>query len=74
MPYVSTRDFLELARVIAGAKVFIGSQSSPMSIALGLGKNVIQDLLLEDQNCRFRRKNAMYPADADFEIPEAWLK
>ena len=74
VPYVSTRDFLELARVIAGAKVFIGSQSSPMSIALGLGKNVIQDLLLEDQNCRFRRKNAMYPADADFEIPEAWLK
>ena len=34
VPYRPTRDYLELAQVIAGARLFIGNQSSPMAVAL----------------------------------------
>jgi hypothetical protein len=75
VPFIHTHDFLELARLIVGCKVFIGSQSSPMAIALGLGQNVIQELLMEDQNCKLNRKNAIYVKEGDnVEIPKAWLK
>lgn len=34
--YVETKDFLELARIIAGCKAFVGNQSCPFAIAEGL--------------------------------------
>ena len=34
--WIKTKDYLELARVISGAKLFIGNQSSPFSVAEGL--------------------------------------
>lgn len=36
--YYKTNDLLEVARVIQGCEQFIGNQSSPLSIAIGLGK------------------------------------
>ena len=48
VPWHRTANFLELARVINGSKVFIGNQSSALAIALGLGKNVIA----EEWNCQ----------------------
>ena len=38
VPWHKTANFLELARVINGSKVFIGNQSSSQAIALGLGR------------------------------------
>ena len=40
-----TDDFLEVARVIRGAKVFIGNQSSPFAIAEGLKANRVQETM-----------------------------
>lgn len=37
--YFPTKDLLHLARVIQGCEMFIGNQSAPLAIAIGLGKS-----------------------------------
>ena len=73
-----TENLLELARIIAGAKVFIGNQSAPMAIAMGLCKNVIQECWQGNPNCLFRRPNVIYwgisSTDDYLKIPEGWLQ
>lgn len=51
------RDFLELAQVIAGGRCFVGNQSFPLSIALGLGQTVYVEELPRSPDCRFYRDN-----------------
>lgn len=41
VPFRPTADFLELARVVAGAAVFAGNQSAPLTVAQGLGLRVL---------------------------------
>ena len=41
--FYKVKDFLDMARVIRGAKVFIGNQSSPFAIAEGLKTNRVQE-------------------------------
>lgn len=72
VPYLATSDMLALARVIYGAKVFIGNQSAPMAIALGLMTNVIQETWPEDANCIFARRTARF--DNEGTIPVEWLR
>jgi hypothetical protein len=55
LPHHKTRNFLELARVIAGCKLFIGNQSSPYAIAEGLKKPAILEVWHDDANCLFFR-------------------
>ena len=74
VPYLQTSNLLEAARVIAGAKVFIGNQSCPMAIALGLGVNVIQEAWGPDANCLFERNNFLAVHGNGVKIPPAWLK
>ncbi len=77
VPFIQTDTIDELAMYLAGAKVFIGNQSSPMAIALGLGKNIIQECWQGNSNCLFRRKNCIYfgvtTTDPKLGIPEEWL-
>jgi len=74
VPWYQAKDMLELARVIAGAKVFIGNQSSPLAIAHGLGKNVIVEEWPLNPNCRLHRPGAIYWKGGLMDIPESWLK
>lgn len=67
-------NLLELARVIAGAKVFIGNQSCPYAIAEGMKKNTIQETWLVDPNCLFDRPNAIFGRNSDVTLPERWLE
>ncbi len=60
IPYYPVNDFLEMAEVINGADLFIGNQSSPMAIAIGLGVNFIQEVCPNCPNCMFKRHNAKY--------------
>jgi hypothetical protein len=70
-----TKNILNLARVIAGSSLFVGNQSSPMSIALGLGfgneKHLIQEVKTDfwphGMDCHFKRKNAQYITDGYYE-------
>lgn len=60
IPYFPTKNFLELARLIAGSELYIGNQSAPYAIAEGLKKNTLQEVWLEGPNCLFPRANAHY--------------
>jgi len=57
--YYPTADLYEAARVIAGAKVFIGNQSSPYALAEGLKVNRIQETCLYTPNCRAQSDNGV---------------
>lgn len=74
IPWVKTSNLLEAARLIAGAKVFVGNQSAPLAIAHGLCKNCIVEEWLGNPNCRMNRPNAIYWKGGALEIPEDWLK
>jgi hypothetical protein len=70
LPYVPTPTFLDLAEVIAGCQLFVGNQSAPMALALGLGRPLVQEVCLLIPNCFWERRNAIYGYDADVELPE----
>lgn len=55
--FYRVKDFLDMAKVIQGAKVFIGNQSFPLAIALALGKPVIVEGCPRSPDCRFKRAN-----------------
>ncbi len=67
--YHATADFLALARVIAGADLFIGNQSAPYAVAEGLKQRTVQETHLPWANCVFRRANAAYSLDLDLQWP-----
>jgi len=74
VPWYRTKDALELARVIQGAKVLLCNQSLPLAIAHGLGKRVLVDVWQANPNCCLKRgDNAVYCYGKVQDIPEHWL-
>ena len=73
VPYLHTKDYLELARVIAGAELFIGNQSSPYAVAEGLKKRTCQEMCLRIANCHWHRPGAVYGRDSNVILPELVL-
>lgn len=59
-PFQPTKDLLELAMVIAGAKLVIANQSAPFWVAAGLGVPLIQETFEADPNSIVRRENCVY--------------
>lgn len=74
IPRVPTANLLEVAQVIAGGKLFIGNQSCPLSIAIGLGKNHVVEAWRKNANCRFNRKSQIHWLEGPLTIPESWLE
>jgi hypothetical protein len=60
IPYYPTPDLLTLARVIAGAQLFIGNQGLPHALAEGMKKNLINEVFQHRPAAIFRREGAMY--------------
>jgi hypothetical protein len=61
--YLPTKNYLELSRLISSSSLFIGNQSSPMALALGLGCNVLQETCLWVCDCLLPRENVEYCYD-----------
>ena len=57
LSFWKVKNFMELAQVISGGRLFIGNQSFPLSVALGLGQRVIVEALPRSPDCRFNRGN-----------------
>lgn len=57
VPYYPVTDFGELAAVIHGAELFVGNQSFPCALALGLGVAVWQETCRATPDCLFLRPN-----------------
>lgn len=71
--FFSCGDFLQMARIIAGSLGFIGNQSFPCAIALGLGQRVLQESWAEAPDCVLPRGNFLtQPFTAG--ALEAWEK
>lgn len=70
LPFWKCADFLDLARVIAGSAGFIGNQSFPMSIALGLGKNVLQESWAASPDCVLPRPGFITQPFTDKQLDE----
>jgi hypothetical protein len=68
--YHRTADFLELARVIAGAKLFIGNQSAPYAIAEGLKKPAILESCPAALDCQFSRPDLQNDPNGKIALPE----
>jgi hypothetical protein len=58
--YLETKNALELAQVIAGAKLCVMNQSLPLAIAHGLHKKVVVCEWPSNPNCRISRPGALY--------------
>ena len=56
--YKNTPTYKKLMQVIAGAKLFIGNQSFPYSIAESIKQNCIQETDTWVGNCQYTRHNA----------------
>ena len=69
VPYYPTADYLALARVIAGAELFVGNQSSAHAVAEGLKKPVVQETSPECPDCRFDRPGFVAGRDEAVELP-----
>ena len=69
VPYYPTADFLELARLIAGCRLYVGNQSAPYAVAEGLKVNSIQEVFPGDPNCLFPRTNALYVWNQTVSLP-----
>lgn len=65
-----TGDFLELARVIAGAKLFIGNQSAPYAIAEGLKMPAILEACPTALDCQFERPDLQNDPSGKVKLPE----
>lgn len=73
VPWVKTDTLMELAAVVNGSKVFIGNQSTPLAIALGIGKNAIAEIWIQNANVVLRRNNFICVKNGTFSIPKGWI-
>lgn len=58
--FLETPDLGALGSVIAGSTCFVGNQSCPLAIAIGLGVKAVVEWCPWADNCRFERSNLEY--------------
>ena len=70
VPFYWTRDLYEVACLIAGAELFIGSQSAALAIANALGAPVVVEVCPYACDCFYKRDNAKYSFNGElsFEV------
>lgn len=68
IPHRETSSYLELAQLMAGCELFIGNQSSPCAIALGLGIPTVQETCVRQPDCIYPGANAYFGYSSDVVI------
>lgn len=70
---IEANDFMQLARVIAGSKLFIGNQSSPCAVAHGMKHRMIMEVCPwndgTSHHCIFQRMDCLLGWDEKIELP-----
>jgi hypothetical protein len=71
VPLIEANDFLAMAEVINGCKLYIGNQSSPLAIAHGMFKDLIMEISPGNaqQHCVFQRMNCIIGWDRKIHLP-----
>jgi len=70
LPLAVTPTLLDVARLIAGSKLFIGNQSVPYAIAEGLKHRTVQEPSTKIPDCMWARPNATFGWRATVPLPE----
>lgn len=70
VPHAPTANVLELARVIAGADLFVGNQSLPAAIAEGLKSTMILEVSRDVPDCLFERMGRINGWGGPLALPE----
>jgi hypothetical protein len=72
IPFIRADNFLDLARIIEGSKLFIGNMSSPCAVSHGLHHDMIMEICPGHSQhlCVFQRMNCIIGWDAKIELPE----
>jgi hypothetical protein len=73
VPLIKTTDLLEVARVIAGSRLFVGNQSCPAAIAEGLKHTMVLEAFPALPNCCFDRRGRINGWDARMGLPDREL-
>lgn len=76
IPLIDCPNFLVLAQYIAGARLFIGNQSSPLAVAQALYQNHIHVICPHNSPhaCVFQRLNSLIAWDNKIELPSIkWI-
>lgn len=68
--HVKTADLLEVARLIAGSRLFIGNQSACFAVAEGLKANAILEVDPKYPDCLYSRINVLHGWNDHIELPE----
>lgn len=68
--YRGVSDCLEMSELIAGSELFIGNQSSPMTIAEGLKHPTIQETSTDPADCIYYRENAQWVDNGKCTLPD----
>lgn len=69
VPRVSTPTLLDVARAIAGSRLFVGNQSCPAAIAEGLKHPMILEVYPPAPNCCFERLGRINAWNGQIELP-----
>ena len=70
IPHYETPDLLEAARIIAGARCFIGNASCLFAIAEGLKQNAVLEVWTVKPNHILDRENLLLGWDCDFDVTQ----
>jgi hypothetical protein len=71
VPLIPTANLLDVARVIAGSRLFVGNQSCPAAIAEGLKWPMVLEVYPPLPNCCFERPGRIDARDDAVEVPDA---
>lgn len=66
--HMTCSNLLELAGLIAGCELFVGNQSCPLWIAMGLGVPLISEVWPHDPNSIVERPNARYATNGSLPL------
>lgn len=69
IPFYPIQDYMELAQIIAGCKLFIGNRSSPWWVSEALKKNSILETSA-GHDCFFPRMGVIYGTMHSFMLPD----
>lgn len=70
LPFLSTIDLFELARLIAACRLFIGNQSAPYAIAEGLKRPAVLEVFPKMPNCIHHRPLCWHGWDDTVHLPD----
>tara|TARA_R110000868_G_scaffold34851_2_gene125449 strand:+ start:1113 stop:2156 length:1044 start_codon:yes stop_codon:yes gene_type:complete len=68
--HVKITSLMEMAQLIHNSELFIGNQSSPLALAIGLGGPVIEEVFIHQPDCIFPRANVQYVHEGICLLPD----